>query len=416
MPVSDAQQDAPISLRLFGGPQVTVAGQDVALPTEQVRRVLAVLALAAPQLISRSVLTGWFWPEMEQQRAGRNLAATLSRLRRALPPLPLLLDDGQALGLNPALWQLDSAEVAQLQQQIERHSHRAVDRCLRCLTAAQRLTQLTAEPLLARLRPLADEEPGSWISVERDRCRRLSTSAVLITARAALRAGRFDDAAQLLRRALRQDPWHDALQQLLLQALAGAGGPAAALAAYRQQQRQLRRRFGLAPAAETRALAEALSNRQAVVTLPILPPADDNHGAADLQLADLIAQPETRVVTVIGADAEQRSRLIAATATRLAPTFDGGTLWLPDVADVAALLARLCELTMLPADADLPAVAAALNRRPPLVAVGRLGGAPAQAGLLAALSAACPQLVLLAGREEPCLLWHETVYRLTGTS
>lgn len=410
-----------ISLRLFGGPSLMVNGQEFRLPTEQVRRVLSVLALAAPQLISRSALAGWLWPEMDQRRASHNLATTLFRLRKALPPAELLLDDGQSIGLNPRYWQLDINRVNHLQQQIEQHTHRSVDRCLRCLAAAQQLTELTGEPLLGRLRPIADEELDSWLKAERDRYQRLLTTAAGAAARAKLRAGETDSAQLLLQRALAGDPWHDELHLLLLQAIVGVAGPAAAWEYYRQHHRQLRRRFGLAPAAETRAFAESLSNRQITTPPPAVLRTHDTHDAAevaeaDAQLDDLIARPDTRVVTVIGATAVQRSGVIFAAGRRLAATFDGGTLWLAEAADADTLLGRLRLLLKLPADADLPALAAALNRRPPLVAVGRLGGCGAQHQLLADLSSACPQLVLLVGRDEPCLLWHETVYQLIGAT
>jgi DNA-binding SARP family transcriptional activator len=415
--VSDGQAHNRISLQLFGGPRVTLAGQEVTLPTELVRRVLALLALAAPRLISRSALAGWFWPEMEQRRAGHNLATTLFRLRKALPPLPLLLDDGQALGLNPALWQIDISEFRALQQQIEQHEHRAADRCLRCLAAAQRISELAGEPLLARLRPLNDDELHSWLHVERDVQHQTLTAATVLLARAALRCGDAAAAAEVLRRALRVDPWHDELQRLLLQALAATAGPPAALAAYRQQQRQLRRRFGLAPTAETRALAEALSSGQTVLPPPALlrtdgDPAPQDDLPADVLLADLIAQPETRVVTVIGTTVVQRSRLIAAAGARLARTFDGGTLWLAEAADAETLLGRLRRLLALPADAELPALAAALNRQPPLVAIGRLGNDGTAPALAAELCSRCPQLVLLVGRETPCLIAQEQIYHL----
>lgn len=73
------------SIALIGGIRVTrPSGEDVTLPTRKVAGVLAVLAVANGQAISRSMLQEILWPDTPSAQQTQNLRSALAALRRVL--------------------------------------------------------------------------------------------------------------------------------------------------------------------------------------------------------------------------------------------------------------------------------------------------------------------------------------------
>ena len=75
---------------------------------------------------------------------------------------------------------------------------------------------------------------------------------------AAEKAGDVQAAARHARRRLELEPASEQAARALMQRLASSGDAAAGVAAYESFRETLRRDYGMAPSAETRALVEAL--------------------------------------------------------------------------------------------------------------------------------------------------------------
>jgi len=74
---------APLRLRLLG--PLTVEGElSAPVPTGKARRVLAVLAQRRGEYVPVAALVDALWDTDPPERADRNVAALVSRLRRAL--------------------------------------------------------------------------------------------------------------------------------------------------------------------------------------------------------------------------------------------------------------------------------------------------------------------------------------------
>ena len=104
----------------------------------------------------------------------------------------------------------------------------------------------------------ACETFDEWHTTEAEAYRRELTGALERLARGRVAGAAWDPAIAAGRRWLDLDPLHEPAHRLLMAALAGCGEPAAALRQYRECVQVLDRELGVAPLAETTALAEAI--------------------------------------------------------------------------------------------------------------------------------------------------------------
>jgi DNA-binding SARP family transcriptional activator/tetratricopeptide (TPR) repeat protein len=216
-----------LRVRLLGEMQAELDGQAVAAPAG--RRVWALLGWLAlhPGEHPRAAVAARFWPDVLDTSARASLRSAAWALR------PLV---GEALVAGR-------------------------DRiCLRCATdiaefdAHVRAGRLEQAAELCRGPLLADFD-DDWVLEARDEhAERLGAVLARLAAGAAAPADRVAWA----RRRLALDPLDEAAARDLMRRLADAGDRAGALAAYDRLADRLRAALGLAPSAETRALAAAV--------------------------------------------------------------------------------------------------------------------------------------------------------------
>ncbi|HEX6234245.1 MAG TPA: AAA family ATPase, partial [Jiangellaceae bacterium] len=97
-----------------------------------------------------------------------------------------------------------------------------------------------------------------WLLPERDRLARLHINALERLSRDVARERRWEDAVRYAERLVRADPLREEAYRLLIQVLDAAGDRARARQTYHVCAATLRRELGIEPAAETRALYDAL--------------------------------------------------------------------------------------------------------------------------------------------------------------
>ena len=238
--------------RLFGELQVEVDGRPVPpIPGLRPRAVLAYLLLN-PGPHTRATLAPRFWPNVLDTSARASLRSALWVVRAALDEAGggrYLAGDRDVVGIDRELPRsIDVEQFARLTA--------AADPAL-----AEQAVALAAEPLLA---DLAED----WVLEARDEQRESVLAALELLAAAAEQAGDPGHAAELTRRALEQDRLREATHRALMRRLALAGEPARALVAYRRCRALLAAEFGIAPSAETRALADELRAQTAVPRAP----------------------------------------------------------------------------------------------------------------------------------------------------
>jgi DNA-binding SARP family transcriptional activator/predicted ATPase len=204
-------------LRLIGPVAVHRHGEPLHLGSRKALALLALLALDGPR--TRDTLAAWLWPQQDAAAARRNLLRELHRLRS----FGLACDSGDAGALAlPAGLQALSTGTGLPLEGLDGAAAEAFDEWL----ALRRATLATQQ----RQQLIEQATPEAWLQ------------------------------------ALDADPCDEALLRRTMQALADAGEAARALQLFRRSEEALHQQLGVAPSAQTLALAEALRR-------PTAPPA-----------------------------------------------------------------------------------------------------------------------------------------------
>ncbi len=244
-------------LRLFflGSPQVWLGEQALTFPT---RKALALLVYLATEggLHSREKLQTLFWPDSNPGRGRGALRTTLAYLRRVLDSLPnpspgpsrgsYLLIEPDTLGFN-----FDSPFELDLQRVVEEAVGAADHEPL-----LQRVVNLYRGDFLEGFSlpdaPAFDE----WASLQREHWhRRLNSIFDRLSQHQSARR-HFSAGIATATRWIAHDPLNEAAHQRLMQLCFMVGERATALQVYANCQRILETELGVAPSAETKALAE----------------------------------------------------------------------------------------------------------------------------------------------------------------
>ncbi len=235
----------------------TVEGElSAPLPPGKARRVLAVLAERRGEIVTVHALIDALWEGEPPERADRNVATLISRLRKALGRGTI---DGSAVGyrLDPRV-DVDLHEASELVQTAEfelAHGHPAL-----ASTSGEQ-----AAKLLDADTALADERDGEWVRALRERVRILLRRARIVWGAAALELGAHDTAVQVGSAALQADPFDEEACRTVMLAHQRAGRSGAALLAYRALGETLVEHLGIDPSPATQALHLAVLRSEETV-------------------------------------------------------------------------------------------------------------------------------------------------------
>ncbi len=230
----------------MGDLAIELDGTVVDPPASKRARALLGLLVVDRRMHSRSSLAARFWPDVLDESARTSLRSALAALRRALGPeserYVLATRDGVGLADASLVW----TDVAEFERCVEEG----------------RLEDALA---LARgeLLPGLDDD---WVYERRDAHRDRVAEVLGQLAADADQEGDLQAAIEHTRRQVALDPLAEEPQRNLMRRLAAAGDRAAALRVYERLSRRLRDELRLAPAHETRELAESLRGREDAVT------------------------------------------------------------------------------------------------------------------------------------------------------
>jgi DNA-binding SARP family transcriptional activator/tetratricopeptide (TPR) repeat protein len=224
----------------------TVEGElSAPLPTGKARLALAALAERRGEFVTVHALIDALWEGDPPERADRNVAALVSRLRKALGRD---LIDGSAVGyrLSPQV-DVDLHEACELVGTAEfelAHGHPAL-----ASTSGEQ-----AAKLLDADTPMGDERDGEWVRALREHVRTQLRRARIAWSAAALQLGAYDTAVQVGSAAMQADPFDEDACRTVMLAHQQAGRSGAALLAYRALRETLVRHLGIDPSPATQAL------------------------------------------------------------------------------------------------------------------------------------------------------------------
>ncbi|HSK21310.1 MAG TPA: BTAD domain-containing putative transcriptional regulator [Longimicrobiales bacterium] len=229
------------------------AGRPLASPLVGSKRLalLAVLALHDGRGVRRDTLLGWFWPELEQDRARNSLSNMVHQIRRALGSGTVVgQGDEVRLGEN-AVW-CDAT---------------AFQTALAANELADALELYRGDLLAGVFVQGASAEFEHWLDTERFRLRQQAAYAASALAISSERQARLADAVKWARRAAALDPFDEPAVRRLILLLDRAGDRAGALRAYEELSARLAQEFDAEPSAETRAAIDEVRARNEVTGL-----------------------------------------------------------------------------------------------------------------------------------------------------
>jgi DNA-binding SARP family transcriptional activator len=232
-----------LRIRLLGGFELRRDGQLLpSLESARAESLLAYLLLhqEAPQ--SRQHLAFLLWPDSTDAQARTNLRHLLHTLRHALPESDRFLD----VTARTIQWRPNAPcwlDVAAFVDRTERSDGE--------LAALREAVELYAGDLLEGC---YDE----WLLGERERLRERYLDALERLARLLETRGDFAEAVTYAERLVRHDPLREESYRLLMRLHGACGDRARALRVYHVCAATLERELGVAPAAATREVYEAL--------------------------------------------------------------------------------------------------------------------------------------------------------------
>ncbi len=297
------------------------AWRGLAFGAERRFQLLTLLALEGGAWVERDRAAALLWPTHGMAEARRNLRKVVFDAQ-ALPAMQGFEAQPQALR-----WVVDS------------------DWSLLPGAAADTTAALRRGPPLQGLDDARNAAWSQWLAEQRARL----DQAWLLRAHSHLTAATEPASrAALARQILQADALDEAAMAALLQAERAQGRTAQAQAEYRRYAALLAQELGVEP---SRALRDLLSAAPAVAAAtPAATGAAPEGGFIGrrtelAELRALLANPECRLLTVLGPGGIGKSSFVRQALPRIAPLFGAGAAWVPlhDAASAAELQARVAQ-------------------------------------------------------------------------
>jgi DNA-binding SARP family transcriptional activator len=242
MTTDGTSRSPPLNVLLFGSPTILVEGKEPAGDVLWRKHValVAYLALSPDCERPRDYLMGLLWADKPQSNARHSLNEAIRRLRSGLGT-ERLLSHGDTIRLSR-----DALEVDVLQ--FEGLHHNDPEAAL-ALVRGSFMEGFSVEDA-------PDFE--DWVSERRSQLGRETSALLLLRGDAALAAGRFDQAQEDARAALKSNPFLEPAAGLLMRSAALSGDASGALAAFREFAVRLEGDIGEEPGKELTDLADRI--------------------------------------------------------------------------------------------------------------------------------------------------------------
>ena len=423
-----------LTISLLGSFQVTLDGESVTgFATDKARALLAYLAIEADRPQRRDALAGLLWPDQPQRKARQSLRQALSHLRQAIVEMddvPFLLISRETIQFNPSgdYW-LDAAAYAALAGECREHRHRRLESCLPCIQRAEQMVELYRGDFLEQFFLSDSDLFEEWAVLKREWLRREAVTALSHLTDRYEQRGEYERARQYAQRQVALDPWREEAHRQLMRLLALDGQRSAALAQYETCRRALADELGIEPTSETVALYKAI--RAGGTTFPLLRPSAPLHNLPPsptpfvgreeelADLAELLANPDCRMMTILGPGGIGKTRLALAAAEQQIGSFAHGVYFVPLAAINAtgSIVPAIAESLRISLPGNQPPQEQLFNYlrgKEMLLVVDNLEHLPAGNTLWAEMLHQSPNLVLLTTSRERLNLREEWVYEIKG--
>jgi TolB-like protein/DNA-binding SARP family transcriptional activator/Tfp pilus assembly protein PilF len=261
-------------------------GREVALGARKSIALLALLAAAPGQRLSRDRLAVLLWEDMPDAQARGNLRQLLAATRR---PAPFLDADAGSIGFAEGMVATD---LADFEAAIAEDTPAALERAAG-LYRADLLDGFS----------LRDRDFEEWLSGERERLREHAVQLFLRLMERAAATG-VEPAIRWALRILAVDPVHEPAHRALMELYAAQGRHGAALRQYEQLRETLARELGARPEPETDAVIRRIRDDRRTPARPVVEPSkvERDGGSIGVQappLPEVLAVPDTPSIVVL---------------------------------------------------------------------------------------------------------------------
>jgi len=336
---------AGLTLSLFGSPRLARDGTPLHLRSRKCIALLAYLA-ATGTSHSRAHLAALFWPESDTPRSQRSLRYTLWLLRKALDGA-WLVADRETVGLDGSHVQaVDAVRFRDLLAQCRAHGHSTEEACPQCLALLAQAVTLYQGDFMAGF--TLRDSPGfdSWQVLEAEGFRRELAGALERLAGGHAVRGDIEAGIAYARQWVALDPLREPAHRCLMRLYAASGQRSGALRQYEACEKELQEELGVAPDPETTALYQAIqagrtpelrAGPPTIAAVPIRPrhnlpsqPTSFIGREGELaQIAQLLAEPDCRLLSLLGPGGIGKTRLAIQAAQEQRGTFPDGVWFVP---------------------------------------------------------------------------------------
>jgi predicted ATPase/DNA-binding SARP family transcriptional activator len=410
-------EDRALEFRLLGPLEAWVDDRPLALGGTKQRVLLALLLLNANEAVSRERAVDAVWDEDPPGRPEAALQVFVHHLRRSLGA-DTIITHGRSY-----LLRTDAARVDVLQ--FERLAVAA--RSLLADHPTRSLATLNEALGLWRGKALADLPAVSFVAAERSRLAEARLGADELRYEARLALGESESLVPELELFIRENPLREHGWAQLMLALYRAGRQGDALQVARRLRAQLDEELGLEPGPQVRELERAILRHDVSLTLRSprkttrelrLPRPQTPLVGRRLEIAAvtaLLADPELRILTLLGPGGVGKTRLAIAAAVEVGESFADGAVFvdLTNVFDADLLPSAIATAVGVAPAAGADFVDELVEKLAPqelILVLDNFEQIVEAAPVLSRLSAGAPELRLLVTSRSPLRLNAERVY------
>ena len=324
-----------LALTLFGAPQVRLKDKVIAdFHSSKAQALLYYLAVTG-RAHSRVALAGLFWGDLSDTQARVNLSKCLSNLRK-------LLGDHLTISRQVIEFNRESSYWLDVEQLLDAAlSTEPIDAqtagAPSTNTTAQKVDKLYQGDFLEGFYVQNAPEFEQWVQLERERLQETYLYSLSALAEQSSQDGDLGSAIRYMQKILSIEPWQEKAHRQLMGLYAQNGQRSAAIAQFESCRANLQDELAVDPSQETIELLEKIRDRwdglqaRNGAARPTATPAPSHNlpaqptpfvgRASEIDdLLDRLADPNCRLLTLVGPGGIGKTRLSIEVATRLIAT------------------------------------------------------------------------------------------------